>query len=191
MSDKTFTGVGVSMVSGPWTGPPLKMFTWYSSPTICFGCKWGASMVVVHIEPIISELVPYQSISSIIFQPLRQPRNRNSTLFRRGRKMCQWVSQWIWWLYLLCQTYSVDYLPVSWTLMKIQLVSTHWFMLASFVLSIRGLPWWPCGVKHYHRLQAVSHCCPGSNPTRGMWESCQWLGVRHWFSTGIPVSSTS
>ena len=26
--------------------------------------------------------------------------------------------------------------------------------------------------------------------SRGMWESCQWLGVRWWFSPGTPVSST-
>ena len=29
-----------------------------------------------------------------------------------------------------------------------------------------------------------SHQCPGSNLDRGMWERCQWLGVRRWFSAG-------
>ena len=27
--------------------------------------------------------------------------------------------------------------------------------------------------------------CLGSNPGRGMWESCQWLGMSRWFSLGI------
>ena len=30
----------------------------------------------------------------------------------------------------------------------------------------------------------------GSNPGLGMWESCQWLGARRWFSLGTLVSST-
>ena len=35
--------------------------------------------------------------------------------------------------------------------------------------------------RHRHWLLTVSHHCLGSNTIRGMWESCQWLGVRQWF----------
>ena len=48
----------------------------------------------------------------------------------------------------------------------------------------------PCGLSRRHWLHAVSHHCLGSNPGLGMWERCQWLGVRRWFSPGPPVSST-
>ena len=43
--------------------------------------------------------------------------------------------------------------------------------------------------KRCHWLLAVSHNCPGLNPIRGMWESCQWLGDRQWLPPGTPVSS--
>ena len=42
----------------------------------------------------------------------------------------------------------------------------------------------PCGLRRRHWLQAVSHLCLGSNPGLGMWESCQWHGVRRWFFAG-------
>ena len=45
-----------------------------------------------------------------------------------------------------------------------------------------GLPWWPCGLRRCHWLLPVSHHCKGLNRTRGMWECCQWLGVRRWFA---------
>ena len=54
-----------------------------------------------------------------------------------------------------------------------------------------GLLWRPCGLRRCHWLHAVSHHCLGLNPSLGMWESCQWLGARQWFSPGIPVSSTT
>ena len=53
------------------------------------------------------------------------------------------------------------------------------------------LPWWPCGLRCCHWLLVVFHHCPGSNPTRGMLESCQWLEVRRWFFPGSLVSCTS
>ena len=56
---------------------------------------------------------------------------------------------------------------------------------------LKGLPWWPCGLRRCHWLLAVSHHCTSSNPIREMWASCQWLGVRRWFSLGTPVTSTS
>ena len=46
---------------------------------------------------------------------------------------------------------------------------------------ISGLPWWLCGLQCCHWLLAVSHHCPGSSPTQGMWESYQLLGARWWF----------
>ena len=39
-----------------------------------------------------------------------------------------------------------------------------------------------CGLRHCHWLLAVSHHYLGSYPSRCMWESCQWLGVKRWFS---------
>ena len=62
--------------------------------------------------------------------------------------------------------------------------------IQSCFLPVSGLPWWPCGLRHCHWLLAVSHHCLGSNPGRGMRESCQWLGVRQWFSLRTLVSST-
>ena len=58
---------------------------------------------------------------------------------------------------------------------KISTLSIQW------LLTIEGLPWWPCGLRHCHWLLAVSHHCLGSNPGWGMWESCQWPGMKCWF----------
>ena len=43
-------------------------------------------------------------------------------------------------------------------------------------------------LRHCHRLPAGSYHCLGLNPTRGMWESCQWLAVRQCFSLGFLTS---
>ena len=54
--------------------------------------------------------------------------------------------------------------------------------------------WWPCGPRRCHWLITVSHHCRGTNPIRGMWGSCQLLGVRWWFSPGtlrFPPSVTT
>ena len=64
-------------------------------------------------------------------------------------------------------------------------------LLCLFSLLAQGLPWWPCGLRRCHWLLAVSHFCLGLNPTRDMWESCQWLGIRQCFLSRIPVSYTS
>ena len=45
--------------------------------------------------------------------------------------------------------------------------------------------------KHCHWQLVVFHHWLGSNPGLGMWERCQWLGVRRCFSPGTLVSSTS
>ena len=51
------------------------------------------------------------------------------------------------------------------------------------------MPWWPSVLRHCQRLPSVFHHCPGMNLRWGMWESCQWLGVRLWFLLGTLVSS--
>ena len=43
----------------------------------------------------------------------------------------------------------------------------------------------------YIEVLSVSHHHPASNPTRGVWDSCQLLGVRLWFSPGTSATSTS
>ena len=54
-------------------------------------------------------------------------------------------------------------------------IKERWF---GKIFEGRLLPWWLCGLRGCHWLQAVSHSCPGLNPIRGKWENCQWLGVR-------------
>ena len=46
-------------------------------------------------------------------------------------------------------------------------------------------------IRRSHWLLPVSHYCLGLNPGLGLWESCQWVGVRWWFSPGTAVSSTT
>ena len=52
----------------------------------------------------------------------------------------------------------------------------------------------PCvlsGLKLCHWQSAASKHCLGSDPSQGMWECCQWLWVRRWFSPDSLVSSTT
>ena len=51
-----------------------------------------------------------------------------------------------------------------------------------------GQPWWPCGLRRFHGLLAVSDYCPGLNPGLGKYGSCQWRGVRRWFSAVVSAN---
>ena len=57
----------------------------------------------------------------------------------------------------------------------------HDYVMSGPPLVLSGLPWWLCGLRHCHWLLAVLHHYLCSNPVRGMWESCHWLGVRQRF----------
>ena len=62
---------------------------------------------------------------------------------------------------------------------------------------VQGTPLWLNGPRHALMAEwskalplAVSHHCLGWNLVGGMWESCQWPGVRWLFSLVCPVFST-
>ena len=82
--------------------------------------------------------------------------------------------------------------PASLLSGSVYLKNTHTnHSIVDYTNIILGLPWWLCGLRYCEWLLAVSNHWLGSNRTRGMWGSCQWLGVRGWFLPGTLVSSTS
>ena len=71
------------------------------------------------------------------------------------------------------------------TLLEVQLC--HWNVhlfsaISPFILLVFvGPAWWPGGLNRGHWLLAFSHHHMGSDRGWGMWDSCQWVGVRRWF----------
>ena len=88
------------------------------------------------------------------------------------------------WIWISSNTWKLFFL--------IEVVNPVWFynpspILFHLLLLSKANPSfrWPWGLRHCHWLLAASLHFLGSNPCRGMWESCQWLGARRWFLRGL------